>query len=51
MGSAEIIWGDEYQCPECGLRVIVISSFGAVMPDDPNYEVYEKEIEVEGRYD
>jgi hypothetical protein len=48
-GGAEIKWGDEYQCPRCGIKVI--TGFGqAVMPGHPDYNVFETEVEVEASY-
>ena len=49
MGGAEIKYGDEYQCPVCGLKVI--TGFGkSIMPWDENYDVHANEVEVEGKY-
>ena len=49
MGGAEIMYGDEYVCPTCGLKVV--TGFGQpIMPGHPDYKVFEKEVEVEGKY-
>jgi hypothetical protein len=48
-GGAEIKWGDEYQCPGCGIKVI-LGFGGPVMPGHPDYKVFENEVEVEASY-
>ena len=49
MGGAEIMYGDEYKCPVCGLKVI--AGFGQmIMPWDLNYEDHVEIVEVEGKY-
>jgi hypothetical protein len=49
MGGAEIMYGDEYICPVCGLKVV--TGFGQpIMPWHPDYDVFVKEVEVEGKY-
>lgn len=43
------MWGDEYICPKCGIKVI--TGFGnPLMPWEPNYDVFVNEIDVEGKY-
>ncbi|MEM4720889.1 MAG: hypothetical protein QXT73_02330 [Candidatus Methanomethylicaceae archaeon] len=49
MGRGEILQGDEYECPNCGIRVI--TGFGGpCFPWNESYAALSKEIDVEGEY-